>query len=114
VAHGDFAPWNIKVHPSTGAWQVFDWERGELRGVPAWDWLHFEIQTAILVHRESVAKLLGRIARLFGSPEFRAYAAKAGIAGLERAMLTAYLLHCVNIQPQTEGLAEIEALLQAV
>lgn len=114
IVHGDFAPWNIKVHPCTGVWQVFDWERGQLCGVPAWDWFHFELQTAILVDRESLHALHMRIAGLFAAPEFHDYAARAGITGLERALLAAYLLHCANVQPQTEGLAAIEALLQSV
>ena len=112
VMHGDFAPWNIKVHPESGAWQVFDWERGEILGVPGWDWLHFEIQNAILVRRENAATILKRIERLFADPDFCDYAQQAGIAGIERALLVGYLLHCVAIQPPTEGLACIEALVQ--
>ncbi len=114
VMHGDFAPWNIKVHPESGAWQVFDWERGEILGVPGWDWLHFEIQTAILVRREDAATILKRVDRLFADPDFCDYAQQAGIAGIERALLVGYLLHCVVIQPPTEGLACIEALVQTL
>lgn len=113
ITHGDFAPWNIKVHPRSGVWQVFDWERGEPLGVPGWDWLHFELQTAILVHREDLPTLHRRIDHLFAAPEFRDYTAQSGIAGLEGALLTAYLLHCVHVHPQTEGMASIKALLQS-
>lgn len=114
VAHGDFAPWNIKVHPESGAWQVFDWERGEIMGVPGWDWLHFEIQNAILVRRDSMETILKRIHLLFADPYFCEYTQKAGIVGLERPLLVAYLLHCLVIQPPTEGLASVESLLQAL
>ncbi len=48
IHHGDLAPWNIKVSPA-GAWTVLDWERGELTGIPGWDWFHYVIQSAILV-----------------------------------------------------------------
>src|SRR5262249_8840672 len=48
--HGDFAPWNIKV-AREGKWTVLDWERGEIVGIPGWDWFHFIIQPAILVKR---------------------------------------------------------------
>ncbi len=114
VMHGDFAPWNIKVDPKSGTWQVFDWERGEIMGVPGWDWLHFEIQTAILVRRENAVTILKNLDRLFSDPDFCDYAQRAGIAGIERALLVAYLLHCAAIQPPTEGLASIESLLQAL
>jgi hypothetical protein len=114
VMHGDFAPWNIKVHPESGVWQVFDWERGEILGVPGWDWLHFEIQNAILVRREDAATMLKNMDRLFADPVFCDYAKQAAIAGIERALLVAYLLHCAAIQPPSEGLASIESLLQAL
>ena len=109
--HGDFAPWNIKVHPGSGEWQVFDWERGDLAGVPGWDWLHFEIQTAILVRGEAPERIAVRLHSLFVSPEFHDYAERAGIAGIERAIAVAYLLHVIIVHPQTEGLAKLEALL---
>ena len=111
IAHGDFAPWNIKVHPDSGAWQVFDWERGEMRGVPAWDWLHFEIQNSVLVRRESADAVMARVGRIFATPEFREYAEKAGIVGMERALLAAYLLYCIAVVGQTEGLETLRAMM---
>ena len=114
VMHGDFAPWNIKVHPKSGAWQVFDWERGEIMGVPGWDWMHFEIQNAILVRRDNTETILKKLDHLFSDSIFCDYAKLAGIVGLERALLVAYLLHCLVIQPPTEGLASVESLLQAL
>jgi hypothetical protein len=114
VAHGDFAPWNIKVHPESGAWQVFDWERGEIKGVPGWDWMHFEIQNAILVWRDNAETILKKLDHLFSDSVFCDYAKLAGFAGIERALLVAYLLHCAFIQPPTEGLASVESLLQAL
>jgi hypothetical protein len=57
IFHGDFAPWNIKV-AADGKWTVFDWERGDLRGLPGYDWFHYLIQTRLLVAREPVAVLI--------------------------------------------------------
>ena len=114
VVHGDFAPWNIKVHPASGAWQVFDWERGEIKGVPGWDWMHFEIQNAILVRRDNAETILKKLDHLFSDSIFCDYAKLSGFAGIERALLVAYLLHCAFIQPPTEGLASVESLLQAL
>lgn len=113
VVHGDFAPWNIKVNPETLAWQVYDWERGENCGLPGWDWIHFVVQHAVLVNRESAREVVSRIDGLFTSPEFRDYAKKASIEGSERAILCAYLLHCVNSGQQTEGLETLKAVLES-
>ncbi len=112
LMHGDFAPWNIKVHPETGAWQLIDWERAEMQGIPGWDWLHFEIQTSILVRGESVYATVSRLEQLFCSQEFRAYAERARIAGLERSLTIAYLLNCRAGYRQTEGRTQIDALLR--
>lgn len=112
LTHGDFAPWNVKVHPVSGAWQVFDWERAEQRGVPGWDWLHFEIQSAILGRGECAPAVHDRLNRLFSAPQFRDYAERAGIVGVERPLTIAYLLRATVVQPQTEGATTLAALLQ--
>ena len=59
LAHGDCAPWNAKI--SNGACTLLDWERGELAGIPGWDWFHFVIQPAVLVRHEPVMKLIDRL-----------------------------------------------------
>jgi hypothetical protein len=105
--HGDFAPWNIKVHPVTGMWQVLDWERAALAGMPCWDWLHFEIQNAILVHRASAETVLARLERLWKAPPFRDYLQRAGVLGHERALTAAYLQYCTGVLRPTEGLEVI-------
>ncbi len=42
IVHGDFAPWNLREHD--GALRAFDWEYGELDGLPLLDELHFHLQ----------------------------------------------------------------------
>ncbi len=104
VTHGDFAPWNIKVTDGkTGAWTVLDWERGELCGVPAWDWFHFVLQPAALVQKLPAEAIAERAEGLLASPEFRQYAEAARITGLERVLLLGYLVHCTEVIRQTEG-----------
>lgn len=44
VVHGDFAPWNTRVHRNE--LQLFDWECGTWEGPSAWDSFHFRVQTA--------------------------------------------------------------------
>jgi hypothetical protein len=112
LAHNDFAPWNIKVSPR-GKWMVLDWERGELAGIPGWDWFHYVIQTGILVEHRSTAELVQKMDCLLQSPRFKEYAQRSGIMGFERALVLAYLLNCVEVIRPSEGLTEVRELLGA-
>jgi hypothetical protein len=112
IQHGDFAPWNVKVSLA-GDWMALDWERGRLPGIPAWDWFHYVIQTALLVERNGTAALLQRIEELLASPRFRMYADAAGIAGVEKQLLLGYLLHCAHVLKPAEGLATLKELNDA-
>jgi hypothetical protein len=113
LQHGDLAPWNIKVSPA-GAWTVLDWERGELTGIPGWDWFHYIIQSAILVGRLPASTLMQRVEDLLGSEAFLRYAERAGIRGCERDLVLAYLLHVAEVIQPSEGLAQTRELLQAL
>jgi hypothetical protein len=113
IHHGDFAPWNIKVSPA-GAWTVLDWERGELTGIPGWDWFHYVIQNGILVGRLSAPVLVQRIESLLRSEAFQQYAARAGMRGCERELVLAYLLHMVEVVKPSEGLAAAGELVKAL
>lgn len=111
ICHGDFVPWNVRV-THDGSWSVFDWERGELAGLPGWDWFHYVIQTGVLVRRLPVRAILSRIEALLASAEFRDYAAAAGVGEIARELVFAHLLHGVHVLPQTEGLETVKALLE--
>jgi hypothetical protein len=111
--HGDLAPWNIRVSPA-GAWTALDWERGELAGIPGWDWFHYVIQSAILVGRLPTSALVQRVEGLLASESFRRYAERAGILGSERELVLAYLLHMAEVIKPSEGLAQTRELLQAL
>jgi len=112
LMHGDFAPWNVKV--CAGHWTVLDWERGQLEGVPGWDWFHFELQPALLVRHETAAQLFTRCERILASSDFLAYAAAAGIGPHARALLLAYLANCLCVTKQTEGREPLLELEQRV
>lgn len=111
LTHGDFAPWNVKV--SRGQWTVLDWERGELAGVPGWDWFHFVMQPAVLVRREGTEDLLARFERLLDSAYFSKYAGRAGIGEQGRVLALAYLAYCTRVTRQTEGRDQVLALERA-
>jgi len=113
IHHGDFAPWNVRVDRS-GQWHVFDWERGDVLGPPAWDWFHWVIQYEILVRRATTEQLIWRIDELRRSPEFRAYVERSGISTIVQPLLTAYLLYCCRVIRQADGLGAIESLVDAL
>ena len=113
LQHGDFAPWNIKVSPG-GAWTALDWERGELTGIPGWDWFHYVIQSALLVGRLPIPFLVQRVEGLLASEAFGRYAERAGIRELERELVLAYLLHMAEVIKPSEGLVATRELLQAL
>ena len=92
LQHGDFAPWNIRAINAQNL-QVYDWERGQLQGIPGWDWFHFVVQTAILARRLSVQRVAAEVEQLVHSNRFRKYAAEAGISDCVQPLLLAYLLH---------------------
>ena len=108
--HGDFTPWNIRIM-SDGRWRVIDWERGEFAGPPAWDWFHYIIQRAVLVHHETGRQLVATVDALLASSVFKRYAESVGITGVTRPLLAAYLMHCLHIVRQMDGRPALEGLL---
>ena len=113
LTHGDLTPWNIKVSP-TGEWTVLDWERGELRGVPGWDWFHYAVQPAVLVERLPAAAIAQRLNALLASDAFGHYAVRGGITGCERDLLRAYLFYSAEVIQPSEGRQETRQLLEAL
>jgi len=112
--HGDFVPWNIKVSPEDGSWTVLDWERGELSGMPAWDWFHYVIQRDLLVRRLTVNDLITDVEFLLASEPFQAYAQQAGVCGIERPLVLGYLLYNIEVIRPSEGLESAKQLLDAL
>jgi glycosyltransferase involved in cell wall biosynthesis len=109
--HGDFAPWNMRAWE--GRWTVLDWERGETRGVPGWDWFHYIIQTSILVKKDPPQRTFEHLRELVSSASFARYAQATDIQDRVSLVLAGYLLHARNLH-QTEGAEQIEALLHGM
>jgi hypothetical protein len=112
IYHGDFAPWNITAH--NNFWTALDWERGELAGVPLWDWLHYIVQPAVLVERCTPHTLAARIENWLQSAPVMRYSERCGIAGLRRALAAAYFQYCIHVIRPSEGLAELRDMGDAV
>jgi len=111
IFHGDFAPWNIKVSPQDGSWTVLDWERGEIVGIPGWDWFHYVFQYAVLVSRLPLAGAVQRVRELLYHKAFDPYASAAAIDGVERELFLAYLICYSKKFGSPKGGADLEELL---
>ena len=90
---------------------VLDWERGELTGIPGWDWFHYAIQTAILVKHQTTATLAKTAEALLAADSFKTYATRCGFAEFARELLLSYLLHVVEVIKPSEGGIETRELL---
>jgi hypothetical protein len=111
VQHGDFTPWNIRVDRE-GKWNVFDWERGEAKGIPGWDWFHFTVQYSILAKRQSPEEVADKVEELISSDRFQKYAAKAGITAIAQPLFLAYLLRQEQVIRPEEGASATSALYE--
>jgi aminoglycoside phosphotransferase (APT) family kinase protein len=111
IYHGDFTPWNIRV-ATDGAWTVLDWERGEVNGLPAWDWFHYLVQKSILVQHRTAESVADRLDALLALSDFKTYAATSGVMGYERALCLLYLLHHLEVVRPSEGLPVTHELIK--
>ncbi len=111
IHHGDFAPWNVRATSQQNL-QVFDWERGQMQGIPGWDWFHFFVQTAILARRYHEKRVAAEVEHLFQSPRFQIYAAAARIKDITKPLFLAYLLHQKLVVKPVEGRETTEHLYE--
>ena len=107
--HGDFAPWNIRAVNSRQL-GAFDWERGRLQGIPAWDWFHFVVQTSILARRHSTERVAAELEELLASPRFQTYAEATGIRPILKPLVLAYLVHHLWVVKPRDGVARLQEL----
>jgi hypothetical protein len=56
AVHGDFAPWNLRLHNARIA--AFDWEYGCLEGPAGLDEIHYRLQVGYLLNNWSVDRAL--------------------------------------------------------
>jgi hypothetical protein len=97
IAHGDFAPWNIKM--KTGKTPcVIDWESAEEYGVPGWDAMHYQIQRWKLVDDVAESDIYSRLTEWVKSDEMMDYWERAGMAGNEDILLGSYLIYSSYVQ----------------
>lgn len=92
VMHGDFAPWNIKVN-GDGLVKVLDWEFASQKGMPGWDWLHYQVQRLRLVKGASAEKIIAACRELLNGAGVKSYLERSGLDGREDALLGSYLYY---------------------
>jgi hypothetical protein len=84
TVHGDFVPWNLREH--LGTIGAFDWEYGEIDGLPLIDETHYLLAVGYLLHEWTPEFACGRLAEA-------AAAAPLGFPpATVRALHLAYLL----------------------
>jgi glycosyltransferase involved in cell wall biosynthesis len=112
-SHGDFAPWNIRVTSSgtKSTWVVLDWEHGDRRGVPGWDWIHFILQYTTLVRRLSPQATLSEFESLWKNPDFQAYARQTGIEPMLKELTFVFLYYFLRYCNPRENAAATRMLL---
>jgi hypothetical protein len=54
IVHGDFAPWNVRQHQRIVS--AFDWEYGQLSGLPLIDEIHFRLQVGLMLENWASAQ----------------------------------------------------------
>jgi len=114
LAHGDFAPWNIRVS-SSGAnseWVVLDWEQATRRGVPGWDWIHFILQYNTLVRHLSPQATLSEIETLWKNPDFQTYSRRTGIETILKELTFVFLLYFLRYCNPRENAVATRTLLR--
>src|SRR6185437_6356785 len=62
IVHGDFAPWNLRIEGGTIA--AFDWEYGQLSGLPLIDEIHYRLQVGLLLEHWSAHRGAEEIEKL--------------------------------------------------
>ncbi len=80
--------------------------------MPAFDWFHYVLQPAALVRKETPSALVRIAEGLLDSPAFAQYVTDAGLRGVERQWLLAYLFYCRNVLCPAEGSPRLAALLE--
>lgn len=110
LEHGDFAPWNIRVS-ATGALFLLDWEHSRQEGLPWMDVLHFTYQMAVLVRRDSPAKVASALLAVIDSADAHVYRASFPAPGLGPRMLAAAYL-CRSIVEDFDAGSALSAAQQ--
>jgi hypothetical protein len=72
IIHGDFAPWNIRLQPGGKTIGVYDWEYGQLDGLPLIDDTHFLLQNGLLLNDWPVERAVQALgASCHREPDYR-------------------------------------------
>jgi hypothetical protein len=109
LAHGDFAPWNLRLDFTTGRLAVFDWERAQRSQFLLYDCFQFQVQTNTLLHHLSGH---ANVSRTLGSTLDSPLVQALGLARPQvAALLVAYLLDsCLRWFEDHRALPDLQPL----
>ena len=98
--HGDFAPWNIPGRSIPKICRRLIGSRGNLQGIPGWDWFHFVVQTSILARRHSVERVAAELEELLARRALKNCGRRRHDCFMVKPLLLANLLdHRWVVQP---------------
>lgn len=115
LAHGDFAPWNMKVFEDTIV--LFDWEHAREGASPAWDVFHFTFET-LRARRRTPREMCAAFLRdPYFTSSIEEYLASIGSRTPWPHLLSLYLLsrlasRAIDTPGHTPRFSELQALVQ--
>lgn len=94
LAHGDFAPWNVRVRD--GRLFAFDWEYAQALANPLHDFLHFHLMGRLARHRAINAHCMGSLLARAGAHADAVFGTRSGVAQAAGPLALHYLLEVVT------------------
>ncbi|HEY4374004.1 MAG TPA: hypothetical protein VGN52_18910 [Burkholderiales bacterium] len=94
LAHGDFAPWNVRVRD--GRLFAFDWEYAQAGANPLHDFLHFHLMGRLARHRAVGARAMALVLSRAGQHADAVFGARSGVAQAAGPLALHYLLEVVT------------------
>ena len=94
LAHGDFAPWNVRVQ--AGRLFAFDWEYAQAGANPLHDYLHFHLMSRLARHRPLGSRFMAPLLSRAGRHADSVFGARSGVAEAAGALALHYLLDVIT------------------
>jgi aminoglycoside phosphotransferase (APT) family kinase protein len=94
LAHGDFAPWNVRVQ--AGRLFAFDWEYAQAGANPLHDYLHFHLMSRLARHRPLGTRFMAPLLSRAGRHADSVFGVRSGVAEAAGALALHYLLDVIT------------------
>jgi len=101
LAHGDFAPWNIRL--AGGQLYVFDWEYAQAQASPLHDFLHFHLIGRVVAGQAPRPAALAALLRAAAAHGGRVFPAWPALGRAVAWLLVHYLVETVSFYVRASG-----------